>query len=253
MTAVSGRRMARRSPVAAGSRSCRRTSRATSSPTSSRRSRLGTPCRAAVTVAPGDTVHTALTLSGSGRTAPWSWSPTAGPSASSRRRTARRRPLRAGRRGRRRGPDLLEPDVVAGPGGLEAPSRPCRVAPTFSSSPTAASSGSCAGRRPALVHYAPALDAAGPLRVAAAVGINGDVHAKAAALLEGGVDVLVVDTAHGHQRKMLDAVAAVRGLFPDSRSSRATSSPRRAPLTSSRPAPTSSRSASDPARCARPG
>ncbi|GIG24378.1 GuaB1 family IMP dehydrogenase-related protein [Cellulomonas denverensis] len=62
--------------------------------------------------------------------------------------------------------------------------------------------------------YRPALDAAGRLRVAAAVGINGDVKAKAAALLDAGVDVLVVDTAHGHQRKMLDALAAVRSLDP---------------------------------------
>lgn len=59
--------------------------------------------------------------------------------------------------------------------------------------------------------YRPALDGAGRLRVAAAVGINGDVEAKASALLEAGVDVLVVDTAHGHQRKMLDALKAVRG------------------------------------------
>ncbi|MGN8245405.1 GuaB1 family IMP dehydrogenase-related protein [Cellulomonas soli] len=62
--------------------------------------------------------------------------------------------------------------------------------------------------------YAPALDASGRLRVAAAVGINGDVKAKAAELLEAGVDTLVVDTAHGHQRKMLDALAAVRSLDP---------------------------------------
>lgn len=62
--------------------------------------------------------------------------------------------------------------------------------------------------------YAPALDAAGRLRVGAAVGINGDVAAKAAELLAAGVDVLVVDTAHGHQVKMLDAVAAVRALDP---------------------------------------
>lgn len=62
--------------------------------------------------------------------------------------------------------------------------------------------------------YDPALDAAGKLRVAAAVGINGDVEAKAAALLDGGVDCLVVDTAHGHQRKMFEALAAVRGLNP---------------------------------------
>lgn len=59
--------------------------------------------------------------------------------------------------------------------------------------------------------YRPNLDAQGRLKVAAAVGINGDVAAKAAALLEAGVDVLVVDTAHGHQRKMFEALAAVRG------------------------------------------
>ncbi|HEY8295916.1 MAG TPA: GuaB1 family IMP dehydrogenase-related protein, partial [Micrococcaceae bacterium] len=62
--------------------------------------------------------------------------------------------------------------------------------------------------------YQPALDATGRLRVAAAVGINGDVHAKAAALLDAGVDCLVVDTAHGHQRKMFDALKAVRELNP---------------------------------------
>ncbi len=62
--------------------------------------------------------------------------------------------------------------------------------------------------------YQPALDARGRLRVAAAVGINGDVQAKAAGLLEAGVDCLVVDTAHGHQRKMFDALKAVRELNP---------------------------------------
>ncbi|QCB93789.1 GuaB1 family IMP dehydrogenase-related protein [Cellulomonas shaoxiangyii] len=62
--------------------------------------------------------------------------------------------------------------------------------------------------------YTPALDARGRLRIAAAVGINGDVKAKAAELLEAGVDVLVVDTAHGHQRRMLDALAAVRAVDP---------------------------------------
>lgn len=63
--------------------------------------------------------------------------------------------------------------------------------------------------------YRPATDDDGRLRVGAAVGINGDVRAKAAALLEAGVDLLVVDTAHGHQVKALDAVAAVRSLHPD--------------------------------------
>jgi IMP dehydrogenase len=62
--------------------------------------------------------------------------------------------------------------------------------------------------------YEPALDAHGRLRVAAAVGINGDVKSKAAELLDAGIDVIVVDTAHGHQRKMLDALGAVRALDP---------------------------------------
>ena len=62
--------------------------------------------------------------------------------------------------------------------------------------------------------YSPALDANGALRIGAAVGINGDVAAKAAQLLEAGADVLVIDTAHGHQQKMLEALKAVRALDP---------------------------------------
>ncbi|MFC0528103.1 GuaB1 family IMP dehydrogenase-related protein [Phytohabitans kaempferiae] len=62
--------------------------------------------------------------------------------------------------------------------------------------------------------YQPALDGKGRLRVAAAIGINGDVAGKAAALLEAGVDTLVVDTAHGHQERMLTALRAVRRLDP---------------------------------------
>ncbi|RJK96521.1 GuaB1 family IMP dehydrogenase-related protein [Vallicoccus soli] len=62
--------------------------------------------------------------------------------------------------------------------------------------------------------YQPAVDAEGRLRVAAAVGVNGDVAGKAKALLAAGVDLLVVDTAHGHQEKMLDALRAVRALDP---------------------------------------
>ena len=58
--------------------------------------------------------------------------------------------------------------------------------------------------------YRPAVDAAGRLRVAAAIGINGDVGAKAGELLAAGVDLLVVDTAHGHQEKMLSALRIVR-------------------------------------------
>jgi IMP dehydrogenase len=62
--------------------------------------------------------------------------------------------------------------------------------------------------------YAPAVDAAGRLRVGAAIGVNGDVPHKAKALLDAGADVLVVDTAHGHQESMLAAVRAVRALDP---------------------------------------
>jgi IMP dehydrogenase len=50
------------------------------------------------------------------------------------------------------------------------------------------------------------------------VGINGDVAGRAATLLRQGVDVLVVDTAHGHQQKMLDVlpeVIAERDRFAD--------------------------------------
>ena len=60
--------------------------------------------------------------------------------------------------------------------------------------------------------YEPALDARGRLAVAAAVGVNGDVASKARALAEAGADVLVVDTAHGHQGAMLRALDAVANL-----------------------------------------
>jgi IMP dehydrogenase len=62
--------------------------------------------------------------------------------------------------------------------------------------------------------YQPAIDANGKLRIGAAVGVNGDVVAKATAILATGVDVLVIDTAHGHQEKMLDALKKIRALNP---------------------------------------
>jgi IMP dehydrogenase len=58
--------------------------------------------------------------------------------------------------------------------------------------------------------YPPALDASGRLLVAAAVGVNGDVALKAKQLVEAGVDCLVLDTAHGHQERMLEALRTVR-------------------------------------------
>lgn len=58
--------------------------------------------------------------------------------------------------------------------------------------------------------YQPATDPSGQLVIGAAVGINGDVRAKAKALLDLGIDVIVVDTAHGHQIKMSQALQIVR-------------------------------------------
>ncbi|HEY6787434.1 MAG TPA: GuaB1 family IMP dehydrogenase-related protein [Trebonia sp.] len=62
--------------------------------------------------------------------------------------------------------------------------------------------------------YSPALDARGRLRIGAAVGVNGDVAKRAKLLLDAGVDILVMDTAHGHQEKMVSALRAVRELSP---------------------------------------
>jgi IMP dehydrogenase len=62
--------------------------------------------------------------------------------------------------------------------------------------------------------YRPAVDAAGHLLVGAALGVNGDVRARAQGLLDAGADLLVVDTAHGHQAKMLEALKAVRSVEP---------------------------------------
>ena len=61
--------------------------------------------------------------------------------------------------------------------------------------------------------YAPALDADGRLRVGAAIGLNGDPAGRAAELVAAGVDVVVVDTAHGHQDRMIEVVRAVRAAL----------------------------------------
>jgi IMP dehydrogenase len=63
--------------------------------------------------------------------------------------------------------------------------------------------------------YRPAVDERGRLLVSVAVGINADPVGRAAALAAMGVDVLVIDTAHGHQVRMLEAVEAVRAAAPD--------------------------------------
>ncbi|MBB5935561.1 GuaB1 family IMP dehydrogenase-related protein [Streptomyces zagrosensis] len=62
--------------------------------------------------------------------------------------------------------------------------------------------------------YTPATDSAGGLRIAAAVGVNGDAIGRSKSLLDAGVDTLVVDTAHGHQESMISTLQAVRALGP---------------------------------------
>jgi IMP dehydrogenase len=55
-------------------------------------------------------------------------------------------------------------------------------------------------------------DAQGRLRAAAAISVGDDARERAERLIDAGVDVLVVDTAHGHSQRVLDAVAAVKKM-----------------------------------------
>ena len=77
----------------------------------------------------------------------------------------------------------------------------------------------CITRRGALrsTIYSPALDSNGRFLTSVAVGINADPSGRARALVDMGVDVLVVDTAHGHQDRMLRAIEAVRKVAPDAK------------------------------------
>ena len=63
--------------------------------------------------------------------------------------------------------------------------------------------------------YRPAVDRHGRLLIAVAVGINGDPGTKAKELIASGADVLVIDTAHGHQTRTLRAIEEVRAVAPD--------------------------------------
>ena len=98
-------------------------------------------------------------------------------------------------------------------------------------------------------------DDQGRLRVGAAVGFFGDAWKRAMALIEEGVDLLVVDTAHGHSQGVLDMVRRLKAepAAAESTSSAATWPPTPGPRRWSRPAPTGSRSASGPAPSAPPG
>jgi len=57
-------------------------------------------------------------------------------------------------------------------------------------------------------------DALGRLRVGAAVGPTPDVDARIDALMKAGVDVIVIDTAHGHSQGVLEAIARIKATFP---------------------------------------
>ncbi|MBI3074048.1 MAG: IMP dehydrogenase [Deltaproteobacteria bacterium] len=57
-------------------------------------------------------------------------------------------------------------------------------------------------------------DSLGRLVVGAAVGVGADREERVDALLKAGCDVLVFDTAHGHSKNVLDAVAATRATYP---------------------------------------
>jgi len=53
------------------------------------------------------------------------------------------------------------------------------------------------------------------LRVAAAVGVSGDVHENVRKLHEAGVDAVVIDTAHGHSRGVIETCRSIKNSFPD--------------------------------------
>ncbi len=57
-------------------------------------------------------------------------------------------------------------------------------------------------------------DGAGQLRVGAGVGAGGDTDDRVDALIEAGVDVVVVDTAHGHAQSVLDQVSLIKQRYP---------------------------------------
>ncbi|GGJ31564.1 IMP dehydrogenase [Paenibacillus hunanensis] len=60
-----------------------------------------------------------------------------------------------------------------------------------------------------------AKDAQGRLLVGAAIGVSNDAFARAEALVNAGVDLIVVDSAHGHHINILDAVRKLRSMFPE--------------------------------------
>ena len=117
--------------------------------------------------------------------------------------------------------NVMIPDVVTIEMGLTPPEMfECLEANRIQAAPVVADGALLLGvitRKGALrsMLYRPALDADGELQIAVAVGINGDPVSRARAVRDAGADVLVIDTAHGHQERMLEVIAKVRRAVDD--------------------------------------
>ena len=112
--------------------------------------------------------------------------------------------------------NVMSREMFTLPDGLDAQTMFERLSEArLSFAPVVAKDGSllgCITRKGALrsTIYKPAVDRQGRLMIAVAVGVNADPATRAKALLGLGVDVVVVDTAHGHQDRMLEVVSEVR-------------------------------------------
>lgn len=58
-------------------------------------------------------------------------------------------------------------------------------------------------------------DSFGRLRVAAAVGVSGDTEERTKALVDAGVDAIIIDTAHGHSKGVIEVLKKVKATYPD--------------------------------------
>ncbi|MGA1258399.1 MAG: GuaB1 family IMP dehydrogenase-related protein [Ilumatobacteraceae bacterium] len=112
--------------------------------------------------------------------------------------------------------NVMSREVLTLPDGLDAQSIFERLSEArLNFAPVVDSDGrlmGCITRKGALrsTIYQPAVDDQGRLLISVAVGVNADPATRATALARLGVDVIVVDTAHGHQDRMLEAVSEVR-------------------------------------------
>ncbi|MFZ9925842.1 MAG: GuaB1 family IMP dehydrogenase-related protein [Ilumatobacteraceae bacterium] len=112
--------------------------------------------------------------------------------------------------------NVMSREVLTLPDGLDAQSIFERLSEArLNFAPVVDSDGrlmGCITRKGALrsTIYQPAVDDQGRLLISVAVGVNADPATRAKALARLGVDVIVVETAHGHQDRMLEAVSEVR-------------------------------------------